>query len=195
MTEQQYLEIGRLFDTPEKWDAFLELCYKKDPLRHYWFHNTIDNVESMVLNHPGHNGWKMIRGDFWIRLSPAETGQESLSITIDFWNRRACVWINATLHDSGAVVALLEEHSSSLLPALPGFVTNNHPWEPMAKTIPADIINYENDPKTFDSFMYTWNDRKDSVAKRIFEEFLEPVLQPCILEILKSISLMSVKQD
>ena len=196
MTEQQYLEIGRLFDTQEKWDAFLELCYKKDHLRDYWFHNTIDAVEGMVLNHPGHNGWKLIRGNFWIRLSPVETGQESLSINIDFWNnRRACLWINANLHDSEIVTAFLEKNSSSLLPVLTGFVTNNHPWEPMVKTIPADIINYENDIKTFDSFMYTWNNRKETVAKRIFEEFFEPVMKPNILDIFKSISIQSIKQE
>jgi hypothetical protein len=195
MTEQQFLEIGRLFDSQEKWDAFVELCYKKDPLRHYWFNNTIDAVEQLVLNHPGHNGWKLIRGDFWIRLSPVETGQESLSIHIDFWGRWAGVWINANLHNPETVVSLLEEYSSGLLPALPGFVTNNEPWVPMTKTIPADIINYEKDPKTFDSFMYTWNSRKDAVAKRIFDEFFESVLNPAILVIFKSISLKARKQE
>ena len=135
MTEKQFLEIGRLFDTQEKWDAFLELCYKKDPLRRHWFHETIDSLEGLFLRHPGHDGWNLIRGDFWIRLSPSATGQDSLSINIDFWNRKSCVWINANLHDSGTVARLLEENSSSLLPVLPGFVSSSHPWEPMVKTI------------------------------------------------------------
>ena len=195
MTEKQFLEIGRLFDTQEKWDAFLELCYKKDPLRRHWFHETIDSLEGLFLRHPGHDGWNLIRGDFWIRLSPSATGQDSLSINIDFWNRKSCVWINANLHDSGTVARLLEENSSSLLPVLPGFVSSSHPWEPMFKTIPSDIINYENDPKTFDSYMFTWKNRKEDVAKRIFDEYFAPVLTPGILGVFVGISNQSLKQE
>ena len=195
MTEKQFLELGRLFDTQEKWDAFLELCYKKDPLRQHWFHETIDSLMGLFMRHSGYDGWNLIRGDFWIRLSPCETGKESLSINIDFWNRKSCVWINANLHNSGVVVKMLEEKSSILLPALPGFVFNNHPWEPMVKTIPSDIINYENDLKTFDSFMYTWHNRKEVVAERIFDEYFSPVLKPEILGEFVGISKQSLKQE
>lgn len=188
MTEQKFLEIGRLFDTQEKWDAFLDLCYIKNTLRKHWFYHTIDAVDRLVLNHPRHNGWKLFRGDFWVRLSPVETGQESLSINIDFWHRSSSLWINANHYDSKNVNNLIEQNSSTLLPVLPGFVTNNNPWEPMVKTIPADIINYEADEKTFDSFMFTWNNKEAIVAQRIFEEYLEPVMKPEILEVFKTIS-------
>lgn len=188
MTEQHYSELRELFNTQEKWDAFLELWYVKDSLRNHWFDQTAEKVRQLVVNHPNGKPWLVSSGYFWIRLSPSEEGVDSLSINIDFSARKSSLWVNANLFDSASVSSDIQANVSTLLPCLPGYVSNNHPWCPMLKDIPSDIINFEPDWKTFDSYMYKWAADGDSMAVRIFSEFFEPLLKANMASLFAEIS-------
>ena len=188
MTELQFSELGKLFDTQEKWDAFLELWYVKDNLRNHWYDETVLRVRELCEAHADGDAWVVNSGYYWIRLSPRETGLESLSIHIDFSDRNASLWINANLFDAKNISTEVLANGAMLLPCLPGFVYNNHPWCPMLKAIPSDIINYEADWKTFDSFMYKWAHSGGAIAEKIFSEFFEPVLNANVAELFSRIS-------
>ena len=193
MTELEFSEIGKLFNSQEKWDAFLELWYVKDNLRNHWYDETVLQVRKLCEAHADGGAWVVSSGYYWIRLSPRETGQESLSINVDFSQRNASLWINANLFDAKITSSEVLVNGAILLPCLPGFVSYNHPWCPMLKAIPTDIINYEADWKTFDSFMYKWAHSDGAIAKRTYSEFFEPVLNAKVADLFSRISSKAIK--
>jgi hypothetical protein len=65
MNEEILAQAMALFDTPEKWNAFLELSYNRDLLRDRWYGCLLQKIIELSNITPNYELWGVIKIDNW----------------------------------------------------------------------------------------------------------------------------------
>lgn len=107
-------EAINLFDTPEKWNSFIELSNKRNDINNEWF----KRAKVVTINHFINDiveNWSFINWNTWdYRWFLEEFGKESFSIWM--FGNRIGLWVNGAEYDSIKATSLLRtERYSPLL--------------------------------------------------------------------------------
>lgn len=103
-------DVAKLFDTQEKWDAFIDLYHQKDNIKYYWF----DKLRNQIGSHfnEKNEGWgfKFIKsGIDDVRWFLNEYGENSICIALEA--DKISVWCQDALFDSTKAKKLLRGDS------------------------------------------------------------------------------------
>jgi len=107
-------EAINLFDTPEKWDSFIELSNKRLEIRHEWFNKAKIAIVDYFINNTVEN-WSFENWNTWdYKWFLKDYGKQSLCIWM--YGNRIQLWLDGNCFDSTKATELLNtERYSSLL--------------------------------------------------------------------------------
>ena len=166
MNEKLLQQAMEMFDSQEKWDAFLELCYKKDEIRNRWLNELKNRLKQMFGSIVDTDKWQF---NEWVRIYPKELGLDHMEVRIPINERKGYLWINQNIYDSVKVRQMIQDHHI-VMPLLKGFEYNND-WDIWNKPFDNDICT-----STFDSSSYIWGHDTERVAKVLFETYIKPFM-------------------
>lgn len=178
MNEEKLME---LFDSSEKWSAFIGLSNMKNQL--------LDRLKSRLLNELKIIANKELTNTMWSfdydknHISIKPTGSPQIGITIEwnYWNenfpwciRGACIWVDCK-KTNGAVVFNNIKANSHLLP-MHNYEENaqNHEWLPFIKQIPSKVFEVGDSQISVEECLYMAKDNARRLAENIWEEVFEP---------------------
>jgi hypothetical protein len=103
-----------MFDTPEKWNSFLELSSVKDEIRNQWYQKLKTSVTKVFCEENVVNGWSFSAWNTWdFRWYLTDFGRESFCIWMS--GHRIGLWVNSNVHDSQKITDLLNTDRFSLI--------------------------------------------------------------------------------
>ena len=178
MNEEKLME---LFDSSEKWSAFIGLSNMKNQL--------LDRLKSRLLNELKIIANKELTNTMWSfdydknHISIKPTGSPQIGITIEwnYWNenfpwciRGACIWVDCK-KTNGAVVFNNIKANSHLLP-MHNYDENtqNQEWFPFIKQIPSKVFEVGDSQISVEECLYMAKDNARRLAENIWEEVFEP---------------------
>lgn len=178
MNEEKLME---LFDSSEKWSAFIGLSNMKNQL--------LDRLKSRLLNELKIIANKELTNTMWSfdydknHISIKPTGSPQIGITIEwnYWNknfpwciRGACIWVDCK-KTNGAVVFNNIKANSHLLP-MHNYDENaqNQGWLPFIKQIPSKVFEVGDSQISVEECLYMAKDNARRLAENIWEEVFEP---------------------
>ncbi len=104
-------DVAKLFDTQEKWEAFIELCNQRDKIKYHWFNLLKVRIESH-FKEKKIDGWscKFIKpGIDDVRWFLNEFGDNSICLALEA--NKISVWCNDAYFESAKARELLgNEH-------------------------------------------------------------------------------------
>ena len=103
-----------LFDTPEKWNAFLDLVSEKESIKYYW-HSTLKKALSKRFKEDPMEKWVFDKNGMTWYLK--EFGKDSLAIWLEDYTDYS-LWVKPDYFDSDKVTELLKKKEYSSIPSL-----------------------------------------------------------------------------
>ena len=170
MNEKLLRQAMNLFDTQEKWDAFVELSSNRDEIRNRWTRVLIDEIQRLFYNIAGCSKWDIDNGKWYIQVTAKQFVDFSqLVVYVDFPVQRTFLWINAEEYDSDKAVDEMR-NNKQLMQLLESYsyLYEHHIWNKQF----SDIINLG----TWYQSSYQYGHNTKEVAKYIFENYLQPFL-------------------
>lgn len=174
-------DILALFDSREKWTAFIELSKKRDALVNELHTRLTTELEKIANERLIDSGWDFCADENrngQIYMCPKDTSL--ISIMIETWNwksdwyRRCASIYVCEPRKSIAVFNRIKE----CIPKLPmaGFQDNIHDsrYHLFVKQIPATVFNVESHVKSYEECLYMAKDNAQQLAKNIWEEVFQP---------------------
>lgn len=186
-------EILELFDTKEKWYAFIELSQKRDALVKELNSRLITELKAIAKESLTDSGWSFESSSGWFYIFP--TGDSDIRVIIEpqWWNHEWCrrgvsLWGNHDYLDNYRVVKKLWENKP-LLPINEFEETiKNHGWFMFTKSIPSGVFGVESQVTSYEECIFGAKDNPRQLAKNLWEEVFQPFAKKEIADLLKSIS-------
>lgn len=168
MNEKLLQQAMALFDTQDKWDAFLELCSSKDAICEKWRDPLMEKLKQRCYSSPNMGKWQ-IRNDKWtLRVFPQQLDNQ-MDLRVNLWDMRGYLYINKDIYDSDKARKMIQ-NNPNIISLLDGF---EYYYE-------SDIYNkhFANDicESSRDSSHYIWGHDTERVAAVIFETYLHPFM-------------------
>lgn len=169
MNEKLLQQAMALFDTQDKWEAFLELCSSKDAICEKWRGALMEKLKQRFYSSPNMDKWQ-IRNDKWLlRVFPRQFPEYQMELRVYFWNMRGYLCINKDIYDSDKARKMIQ-NNPNIISLLDGFEYYDE----------SDIYNkhFANDicESSLDSSHYIWGHDTERVADVIFETYLHPFM-------------------
>ncbi|WP_312298156.1 hypothetical protein [Chryseobacterium sp.] len=156
-----------LFDTPEKWNSFLELSNKKNEINNEWYKKAKTEIIHYFINDPA-EGWSFVNWNTWdYRWFLEDFGKESFCLWM--FGNRIGLWLNGNHFESAKATALLSTEK----------------YSPLLSTLRPDSI-FDNDWKIFEAGNFFFdsvndghieNDKLAWYAGNKTEKFVEQVTE------------------
>ena len=106
-----------MFDSPEKWNSFLELNSAKDEIRNQWYLKLKTAITKVFCEEKVINGWSFFTWTSWdFRWFLTEFGRDSLCLWMS--GNRIGLWVNSNVNVSRKITDLLSTDKFSLLMSL-----------------------------------------------------------------------------
>ena len=103
-----------MFDTPDKWNSFLELVAAKEEIKNLWYQKFKTQVAKAFLENNIVDDWSFTSWNTWdFRWYLTEFGKESFCIWM--FGNRIGLWVNPNVHDSQKITELLNTDKFSLI--------------------------------------------------------------------------------
>ena len=184
MHEKLMQQAMEMFDSQEKWDAFLELCSLKTTIRDKWKWGLINKLRSLFGSTVGTNKWLFSDGGC---ICPKKIGWNKIAMCINFDDTRGYLWINNNEYDSVKVRQMIQDNPVAMS-LLKGFEYRSESdiW---SKPFDKDICTY-----TFESSCYLWGHDTERVAKVLFETYIQPFMTDEIADFFVKVCEESKKQ-
>lgn len=187
MNEKLLQQAMAMFDSQEKWDAFLELWNLRSPICEKWKWGLINRLRHLFGSTIDTNKWQFNQFNDGVRIYPKELGLDHMEVRIKINERMGSLWINPNIYDSVKVRQMIQNHHI-VMPLLKGFEYNND-WDIWSKPFDNDIC-----ASTLDSSCYIWGHDTERVAKVLFETYIKPFMTDEIADFFVKVSEESKKQ-
>lgn len=182
-------EINRileLFDSADKWRAFIELSSKRNDLVDELYTRFLIEFRRISGHHLVDSGWYVTDDKNYFGIKPKGTKLIGVLIEWAWWNdpttpwgrRGAFIWIDAKHTNSYKVYSKINTLQNEL--PLRDFEENyqNHQWLPFVKKIPSAVFTvdgYSNDClSSFEECLYMAKDNASLLAQNIWDEVFQP---------------------
>lgn len=191
MHEKLLQQAMEMFDSQEKWDAFLELCNNvKGNIINRWLNALKDEIKRLYgLSLTTTNKWEIIDDKWsWIRIYTRPLSDD-MDFRINLENRTGYLFLNLNKYDMMTARQMIL-NNSKLMSLLEGFEYNNTLWgvvliKPFAK----DISSH-----SWESSCYIWGHDTERVAKVLFETYIQPFMTDEIADFIVKVCEESKKQ-
>lgn len=169
MNEKLLQQAMALFDTQEKWDAFLELCDSKNMICDKWRNACMERIRQLFYSHDT-NRWRFENDKWVLRIFPSQLSNDHhMDIRINLWDMRGYLCIHIDKYDSAAAREMIQ-NNPKIMPLLDGFGYYNE-WDIYSKPFAGDICE-----SSRDSSYYLWGHETERVAEAIFETYMHPFM-------------------
>ena len=176
MNEKLLQQAMALFDSLDKWNAFLELCYTKETICDKWRDALMEKIKQRFYSSPNMDKWQ-IRNDKWaLRVFPQQLLENQMDIRVNLWDMRGYLFINKDIYNSDKVHKMIQ-NNPNIMSLLDGFEYHNE-WDIYNKHFANDICE-----SSRDSSHYIWGHDTKRVADVIFETYLHPFMTDVIMDL------------
>lgn len=188
---EEIKKVMALFDSKDKWNAFIELSNMRAELVNELKDRLALELKKIAENELADTGWTFYADYDCMRIAPMEP--KMLGITIEWkswnesWSRRsACIWFNDNSIDSFKVYDKIKSYRMRL--PLQDYEDNikNNRWLPFVKQIPAWVFEVENDITSVEKCLYTAKDYASRLARNLWEEVYKPFANKEIADLMRS---------
>ncbi len=171
MNEKLLQQAMALFDTQEKWDAFLELVYNKNTICNKWQNALMERIRQLFYSASDTGKWQFENDKGILKTFPLQLPKDHMEICINFntWDMRGYLWIHQDIYKSDEARKMIQ-NNPKIMSLLDGFEYYNE-WEIYNKPFGSDICEC-----TPDSSYYKWGNDTERIAKAIFETYLHPFM-------------------
>lgn len=177
MNDKLLQQAISMFDTPEKWEAFLELCYNKNAMCETWKWALINKLRHLFGISQHSDKWQF---DNWVRIFPPHL-KDQMEVRVNLGERRGYLWININLYNSVKARELVMK-TPEIMTHLSDFEYYND-WDILNKP----FSNKTCEP-TYDLSCYKWGHETEYVANEIFQTYLQPFMTDEMADIFTHIS-------
>jgi|GEM_PF-592301 len=192
-------EINRileLFDSADKWRAFIELSSKRNDLVDELYSRFLNDFRRISGHHLVDSGWYLISNNKHIGIRPIGTQLIGVLIEWAWWNNPATPWgrrgafiyIDCDHTNSNKLFSMINAEKNKL--PLQDYEENyqNHQWLPFVKQIPSAMFTVDgnsNDCLTsFEDCLYMAKDNASLLAQNLWDEVFQPFASKEIADIM-----------
>lgn len=173
MNEKLLQQAMAMFDSQEKWDAFLELCYSKDTIRNKWREALKNRLKHLFGSTVDTDKWQF---DKWVRICPKELNWDHMEIRINLEEKRGFLFINQNWYNPNEAIKMIQ-NNPIIMPLLKDFEYHND-WDIWNKPFDRDICT-----TSWESSCYMWAHDTERVANVIFETYMRPFMTDKIADL------------
>ena len=184
-------KVLTLFDSKDKWNAFIELSNMKLELINELKDRLACELKKIAESSLTDSGWTFYADYNYMRIDPIEPKLVGITIEWSCWNepwskRGACIWVNANNIDSFKIYEKIKSYSMQL--PLQDYEENiqNHRWFPFVKQIPAKVFEVDNDTTSVEKCLYMAKDHAPQLARNLWEEVYKPFANKGIADLMRS---------
>lgn len=188
MDSNELKDIQDLFNSKEKWDAFIELYYEaKDVLIDNWIKDVFNGVKHLYEIDSTHSqGWTFLANDKerWMKLFPTETGENGVSICFELNGWTFSLYVNKKYCNADNVRGAID--SNVIERWFNDFNGDKTNYWVLSKTVPQSIIGVADSAKSLEKELYYWHVNKDGIAKQIwhlFQSFLNDEFRSLLIRL------------
>ena len=172
-----------LFDSTEKWKAYIELANMKQDLVSELKKRLITELRKVAETNLADSGWDFFADDeYYIYIKPKGSLLIGIGIEWGWWDnstypwckRGACLWVDAKNANSRNVFNEIKSCEDSL--PLDDYDENieNHGWFPFIKEIPSTIFDVDESTTSVEGCLYRAKDNAVQLANVLWKEVFEP---------------------
>lgn len=175
-------QVLALFDTKDKWNAFIELSKMKDDMVNELKSRLLEELQRIADISLVESGWLFGSDKNGVYIKPISTSLIAISIEWSWWDqsnvpwckRGTCLWVDANSIDSSKVFEQVQIYRSN--PAFQDFVENiqNHTWFPYVKQIPASVFDVDDSTTSVEECLYMAKDNAKLLAENLWKQVFEP---------------------
>lgn len=172
-----------LFDSTEKWKAYIELANMKQDLVSELKKRLITELRKVAETNLAGSGWEFFAdNEYNIYIKPKDSLLIGIGIEWRWWDnsanpwckRGACLWVDARNANSPNVFNEIKSCEDSL--PLDDYEENieNHGWLPFIKEIPSTIFDVDESTTSVEGSLYRAKDNAAQLANDLWKEVFEP---------------------
>ena len=180
--EEVYTVLS-LFDSTEKWNAYIELANMKQDLVSELKKRLITELRKVAETNLAGSGWEFFAdNEYNIYIKPKDSLLIGIGIEWRWWDnsanpwckRGAFLWVDANNANSRNVFNEIKSCRDSL--PLDDFEENieNHGWLPFIKEIPSTIFDVDESITSVEGCLYMAKDNAAQLANNLWKEVFEP---------------------
>ena len=107
MNQELLKQAKAMFDSPEKWNAFLELVCQKDEIRNQWYQKLKEEANKKFSTDEFVEGWVFNSWGVWdLHWYQKEHGDKSIGLLIGWWGEMT-LYCNSDFYDTVKIHDLL----------------------------------------------------------------------------------------
>lgn len=107
MNQELLKQAKAMFDSPEKWNAFLELLWQKDEIRNQWYQKLKEEANKKFSTDEFVEGWVFNSWGVWdLHWYQKEHGDKSIGLLIGWWGEMT-LYCNSDFYDTVKIHDLL----------------------------------------------------------------------------------------
>ena len=190
-------QIMDLFDSAEKWSAYIELSNYREDLVKYLKSSLCNEIQVLANSKLQDTGWifEYDRNKLSLNMYPNGSRLIAVSIEWEWWNRSDSpwhrrgvgIWVYASEADSRKVYEKMKELSHTL--PLNGYEDNleNHIWYPFVRQIPASVFGVTDNVVSVEECLYMASFNPKQLALNIWHNVFEPFATKGCSELFASI--------
>lgn len=186
MNEKLLQQAMAMFDSQEKWDAFLELCYQKSKICEIWRCALINRLKALFGSEVDSNEF-VLYSDLWTIVCKSKRLGDDFQLHINTYHRKIHIFLNDFNKYDAERIRLMIKNNQTLMSLLKDFEYSNDDNRPnWIKPFTDDIccISYEkNTEPALDRSTYMWGHDTERVANVIFETYMRPFMTDKIADI------------
>ena len=182
-----------LFDSAEKWNAFIELSNMRSAMVEELKSRLQDELHKVAKENLKDSGWEYdcASDNSFISIKPIDTSLIAICIEWRWWNswwcrRGASVWIDGNSTNGNKVFEMIKSNKASL--PLQDYEENiqNHTWFPFVKQIPSRVFNVDDNITSVEECLYMAKDNAAQLAMNIWNNVFKPFATKENAELMKS---------
>lgn len=185
--------VLNLFDSKEKWSAYIELSNMKEALVSELKTRLLKEMRRLADKNTVNTGWTFEGSANFLSIRPDSTSLICIDIEWNMWEntwyrRGASVQLNYKILEN--YWTKVTDNIKALVHTLP--LTDYHenfenPWLPFVKQIPANVFDVTNDVTSSEECLYMAKDNAKQLATNIWENVFQPFMNPEYSKLLSSI--------
>ncbi len=175
-------QVLALFDSKEKWSAFIELSNMRGEMVSELKSRLIVELKKIADSSLVDSGWMFSSDNNSIYIKPLKAPFIAITIEWSWWNaanapwckRGACLWVDANSIDSRKVFEQMKMYRGTS--EMQDFVENieNHGWFPFIKQIPATVFDVNDNISSADECLYLAKDNAKIFAEKLWNDVFKP---------------------
>ena len=174
-------KVLALFETVEKWNAFIELSNMRTEMVNELKHRLLVELK-IIADKNLNSSWTFWFDNNHISISPKDSKLIAVRIEWSWWNdpkspwcrRGACIWIDAQNTNSKKIFDLIKSNKQNL--PIQDFEDNiqNHDWFPFIKQIPSSVFNVDDNVTSVEGCLFMAKDNAVMLAKNLWDNVFMP---------------------